>query len=308
MHFVAFLCVIAAIFAETGYSKSRDALENYLPESAAIIPWKAEGPPKIYKGNELYDYIDGGAQIFFEYGFTEALVQRYVLGDTSITLEIYQMNDPKAAFGIYSIQRDCEMPALEVGDDGTASDNLVGFIQERFYVVITTNRATKDTRRVSVEIARAVSQKINKSSQLPDVLGILPASHLVPRSTGYVSGLLGLNTQLYLGDSDILGINGRTVEGVFARYKIKKDQAHLLAIRYPDPAAASAALHRVREALAKRYKAATIKDIPVFLDRKNRLYYLAAERNRLYIINRSDSIELIKELESSIRRLTDKRK
>jgi hypothetical protein len=294
--------------ASTGNSKGPDPLEKYLPESASISLWKADGKPKIFKGKELYDYIDGGAEIFYEYGFAQAIGQRYASGDKSITVDIYEMDNPKAAFGIFSVQRDSEMPALGVGDDGTASDTMVGFYQERFYVVITANKSAPDVKQASVQFARAVSQKIHKSSQLPDLAKMLPTSNLIPRSKGYVSGLLGLNTQFYLGDSNILGINGRTVECVFARYKIKENQAHLLVIRYPDSAAANAALRTTNDAFTKKYKAVTLKDISAFSDKRNLFYHLTADNNFLYIISKSNSVDLIKEIESSINHSTNKLK
>jgi hypothetical protein len=296
----SFLCSALAMFPSQGYSKGPDPLEKYLLESASISPWKVDGQPKIFKGKELFDYTDGGAEIFFEYGFVQAITQRYALGDKSIILDIYEMDQPQAAFGIFSVQRDSEMPALEAGDDGTVSDTMVAFYQDRFYVVITANKSTPDAKQASVQIARAVSQKIHKSSQLPDLTKMLPTSHLIPRSKGYVSGLLGLNTQFYLGDSNILGINGRTVECVFARYKIKEDQANLLVIRYPNSAAANAALRAAKEAFAKKYKAVTMKDLSAFSDKRNLFYHLTADNNFLYLISRSHSLDLIKEIESSI--------
>jgi hypothetical protein len=298
--FASFLCSALAMFPSRGYSAGSDPLEKYLPDSVSTGSWKADGKPKIFKGKQLYDYIDGGAEIFYEYGFTQAIAQRYILGDKSITVDIYEMTHPKAAFGIFSVQRDSEMPPLEAGDDGTASDAMVAFCQERFYVVITANKPAPGTKQASIQIARAVSQKIRISSPLPDLTKMLPASHLVPRSTGYVSGLLGLNTQFYLGDSNILGINGHTVECVFARYKIQENQANLLVVRYPDPAAANAALNAAKEAFTKKYKAVTIKDISAFSDKRNLFYHLTANNKFLYLISRSSSVDLIKEIESSI--------
>jgi hypothetical protein len=306
--FASFLCCAWLISASLGHSKDPDSLEQYLPGSASMGSWKVDGQPKVFKGKTLYDYIDGGAEIFYEYGFTQTIAQRYALGDKSITVDIYEMDNPKAAYGIFSVQRDSEMPALAVGDDGTVSDTMVAFYQERFYVVIAANKPAPDTKPALVQIARAVSQKIKKTSPLPDLTKNLPPSHLIPRSQGYVSGLLGLNTQFYLGDSNILGINGRTVECVFARYKNKEDQAHLLIIRYPDPAAANAALRTVKEAFTKKYKAVTVKDVSAFSDKKNLFYHLAAGNRFLYIISKSNSIDLIKEIESSINHPTSKLK
>jgi hypothetical protein len=210
------------------------------------------------------------------------------------------MNHPKAAFGIYSVSRNFEMPALDVGDAGTDSDTMISFCQDRFYVAVTSNIPAMEVKQASVRFARAVSQKINKSSRLPDLLKMLPAAHLIPGSRGYVSGILGLNTQFYLGDSNILGINGQTVECVFGLYKNNQDQANLLVIRYPDSAGAENALNAAREAFTKKYTAADEDDISAFSDRRDRFYHISADNNFLYVISRADSIDLIKEMVSSI--------
>jgi hypothetical protein len=312
-YFALFICSALALFTSLGFSKEPDPLEKYFPEDAGLLmttirPWKADGPAKIFRGKELFDYIDGGAEIFFEYGFSRAIARRYASGDKSITVDIYEMNNPKAAFGIYSVQRDSKTPALAVGDDGSSSETMVSFCQERFYVIIAANLSDDSIKKISVQIALAVSQKINKSSPLPDLLGKLPKSNLVPRSEGYVSGLLGLNTQLYLGDSNILGINGRTVECVFAHYQNKENEAHLLAIRYPGSAAATAAFNSAREAFNsnKKFKSVTMKDLSVFSDKRNLFCHLVADNNFLYIISKAGSIDLIQEIESSIRALNKK--
>jgi hypothetical protein len=289
-----------SITALPEYSGELNSLERFLPEKATINPWKVDSQATVFEGTNLYDYINGGAEIFYEYGFTQVITQRYVFGDESITIDIYEMNHPKGAFGIYSIQRDPHMSALNVGDEGTEFDYSICFYQDHFYVAITATQPDDNTKLFLLQMAQDVSKKINKTSRLPDLLQKLPRRNLLFRSEGYIEGILGLNTQFYLGDRNILGIDGEKIECVFGRYHKQENQAHMLLIRYPDSTAAYGAQNLVKEFFTNRYDTTNQKDFLVFQDNRNRFYHFLRTNNLLYIISRSSSIDLIEEIESSI--------
>ena len=65
--------------------------------------WSAEGETEVYIGDDLFIYINGGAEIYHEYGFVQVAVQRYRRGDDNVSVEIYTMEGD--AFGIYSFAR-----------------------------------------------------------------------------------------------------------------------------------------------------------------------------------------------------------
>jgi hypothetical protein len=56
-----------------------------------------------FSGQGLYGYIDGGADLFLEYGFREVFVNEYSFGRDKVTLEIFVMEDAPSAYGIYSL-------------------------------------------------------------------------------------------------------------------------------------------------------------------------------------------------------------
>ena len=65
-----------------------------LPPSGFLGSWNLEGKPRLFPGSELYGHIDGGAEIFFEFGFQEATVQRYRSPAGELVVECYRMSDP----------------------------------------------------------------------------------------------------------------------------------------------------------------------------------------------------------------------
>src|SRR5512143_1516884 len=58
-----------------------------------------------YAGGSLYTYMDGGADLYLEYGFSGLSVRRYARGKDRYLVELYEMKAPEAAFGVYSYNR-----------------------------------------------------------------------------------------------------------------------------------------------------------------------------------------------------------
>jgi len=60
---------------------------------------------RIYEGSSLWGYINGGADIYLEYGFDKVLVQDINRNEKNYKIDIYFMEDSAAAFGIFSVSR-----------------------------------------------------------------------------------------------------------------------------------------------------------------------------------------------------------
>ena len=72
---------------------------------------------KTYDGSSLWGYINGGADLYLEYGFRKLFLQEISKDQKAYKIEIYQMIDPESAFGIFSVSRfkcksDSSIPAL----------------------------------------------------------------------------------------------------------------------------------------------------------------------------------------------------
>jgi len=68
-----------------------------------------------FDGKSLYGYMDGGAELYREYGFVDLTVQEMQVKEQQLLVELFRMRDPLAAFGIFSVSRgDCR------GEDTTA--------------------------------------------------------------------------------------------------------------------------------------------------------------------------------------------
>ena len=164
------------------------------PEDSCPPPnigtWSAEGETEIYVGDDLFVYINGGAEIYHEYGFVQVAVQRYVRGGDSISVEIYTMDGD--AFGIYSFARSSSGHAVKLGDGGTSADYYLHYWSGHELAVITAESKFEDLGAAVLEIGTAVAGCLQAGGFEPDLLDQLPIDGRVPGSEVYFTGRLAI--------------------------------------------------------------------------------------------------------------------
>ncbi|HVO72552.1 MAG TPA: DUF6599 family protein [Ignavibacteriaceae bacterium] len=152
-----FLQLTAAYISAQDFSR-------FLPDS--IEGWKAEGSAAIYTGEELYRLIDGGADIFNEYGFSRVLTRSYFdAEDRSISIEIYGMNDSAAAFGIFSLITFNTGHPIEFKCDAYAGDGYLLFQKGKYYISLSGSESTKAVQNALIKIGLLIEKNIEPAGK-----------------------------------------------------------------------------------------------------------------------------------------------
>jgi hypothetical protein len=84
-------------------TESGNAVAGDAPLPRTAGRWNRHDTVAVFNDQQLFDLIDGGASLFFEYGFVRAHSAEY--GDSTgrvLGVELYEMSDPASAFGIFS--------------------------------------------------------------------------------------------------------------------------------------------------------------------------------------------------------------
>lgn len=175
------------------------------PPQAAPLPGKGEAgawipsaPAEVYERDGLFGYIDGGAELFLQYGFGRLDLGRYKTSATDlkkeITCEIYRMAAPLEAFGIFSVKREgsegtsAALPAPNIFDAGQAS-----FVRGPYYV----NILGSETSAPEMEaFARAVAGRLPsaKADPFPPVAR-LPREGKRPGTERFIKGELAAQAE-----------------------------------------------------------------------------------------------------------------
>lgn len=223
-----------------------------LPPSGFLGAWNVEGRPRLFPGSELYGHIDGGAEIFFEFGFEEATVQRYRSPAGEVVVECYTMSDPLAALGIYLGKCGAETPDAGLAERHTAGRFQLMFVRDRYFVIVDNPAGTPTLAPVLVEFARFIASRLPASRPVT-VFDALPIQGQLEASRRLIRGPVALEAIATLGRGDILQLGGRTA-AVAADYGDASGKYTLIIASYPDVPAAAAAFQNLTENLDPEIK------------------------------------------------------
>lgn len=240
----ALALAIAAIGPAAGAEPdARRSDEGRLPADDAVPGWKRAEPARVYSGPELYELIDGGAEIFFEHGFERVTVQRYALGPDEIGIDLYAMRDAAAALGIYLARCGDETPAPGLDLRHTAGRHELLAVQGAYYVVVEDLSGRAERAADLVAFARALAPRLPAAEPVA-ALAALPKDGRLPGSERLIRGPLALESLIQLGDGDILQLVGR-VTAAAATYQGPAGRFTLVVVPYPDAATARRAFAHV---------------------------------------------------------------
>jgi len=152
-----------------------------------VTGWNLAGPPQLFSPDNLYDYIDGGADLYLKYEFEELQVAEYRKDKASVTAEVYRHRDADHAFGIYSQERLPSADFLAVGTQGYYESTVFNFIQGRYYVKLSGENTGAEDREILLAFARRLSQDLAGPSSLPGILAAFPAEGKQQNSEKFIA-------------------------------------------------------------------------------------------------------------------------
>ncbi len=171
----------------------QDMLIQYLPNSREAGNWIREGEPQHFEGEALYEYIDGGAEIYHEYGFRRVTVQDFVnRAGKSVSVEVFEMTNSESAYGIYTFKTHKTGKKVSIGADGQLADYYLNFWKGNILVTLTGFDETSETKNGLMTLAKGIDAKLDLSGKRPQIVSYLQRENFMPQSMKYFRGILGL--------------------------------------------------------------------------------------------------------------------
>jgi hypothetical protein len=207
--------------------------------------WVLSGPLRTFTGQDLFNQIDGGAELFLEFGFVDLRLQSYVREKTRLTLSAYRMEGAASALGVYLMKMGRETPFTEVAARNSSEDVQLTMVKGRYFVQVDNLDDVPATRAEAVALANAfVGGVVSEGSPTP--LDALPAEGRIAGSERLIRGPYALQPYFTFGEGDILSLGGR-IFGVLAEYRVPDGKTFTrLIVPYPGADAAAAALAHLK--------------------------------------------------------------
>jgi hypothetical protein len=199
----------------------------------AELPGIETAKSRTFTAESLYGYMNGGAELYLEYGFDTLVVTEVVSGGKDIKIEFYCMRDAEAAFGIFSVSRFRCNGGPRLTDHQCRSAYQLQFCKGRFYVSIINDAGTEGEQKTANEIAANLIRNIADPSFDPVLFFNGGMDDETMKSAVLIRGPLGI----YNGIPSLIDALG-DVTG-YSALIIRKDQKTIGSLRFDTPAAAS---------------------------------------------------------------------
>lgn len=184
-----FLAILVGLFIQSSFSAI---------DLSKIEGWKALDEALTYNRENLWEYINGAADLFLSYGFEQLASQEFSKDSLIVMVDVYDMGKPLNAFGIYSAERPTKAKRRAAGTEAVIIPPYQALmVKDRYYVKVNVSEG-----KLENEAAYALLQKIAHilpgTNSYPEEFSLLPEKNRQPLSYNYTkqnfSGLSELNS------------------------------------------------------------------------------------------------------------------
>ena len=143
---------------------------------------------EIYVPDNLFDLINGGADVYLDYNFVDLHLCDYKIDDIVITVEAYNHGDISNAFGIYATERSSDYHFVDIGTEGYQEDGILNFFQDNFYIKLYGySESGKSVNEHLLSIAEKVSASVGDDKSFPELLNRFPIKDKVLYSEKFIN-------------------------------------------------------------------------------------------------------------------------
>ncbi len=227
VHLMIFVSILSpgVMFMQT----SEEKLAMLLPEN--VNGWSRSADDEYFDNESLYNYINGGAELYLSYGFNIVMKRLYSSeGQPDITVDIFEMTNSYNAYGVYSHSR--ETVEEEFGQGSFQVEGAILFWKDNYFISIITFPETEESKQTIEEIARHIDNAIDSEGELPPILNSLPQNNLLPETVVYFRHGNWQNTYYFISNDNIFNINDST-ECVLAKYTVDDKKPVVMILEYP---------------------------------------------------------------------------
>jgi hypothetical protein len=250
-------------------------LESLLPKK--VKDFEKSDKAKSFDRKNLYDYLDGGAELYLAYDFQNLLVQDYKAGEKSVTVEVYSMATSADAFGLFSLDQEGEN--IQIGDKANYGSGLLKLWKGNYFVRITDMNGNDQYKEAILQLGKNIESKIEIKGQKPELLSKLPPEGLIPNSQRFFHKQIILNNLYFLSTENLLNLNEST-SAAMGDYLLGKMNLKLLLIFYPDSSSAKSSFDNF---CTKYLKVSPASKRIIQKVEENKFVGLELEKNYLWI-------------------------
>ena len=180
--------LLLAILAASGMASAQDYL------NCGFAPgWEQTGPKRQYTPDTLYEYKDGGAESYLLYGFVTMQGVDCKSGADTMSIDVSQMNDADSAYGMFTANRDPNLPNVKVGMGSQVQMQSAILAKGKYFVEVAqvTANPSSDNHVMLKALLAKIADRLEGQTTIPETLAWFPQENLT--SAGLIpESVLGL--------------------------------------------------------------------------------------------------------------------
>jgi hypothetical protein len=233
----ALTATVLAIACGTG-DESNDVgsgLSALLPSESDMQGWRIADGPITYDSVSLYEYLNGGAPLYLDFGFNELVHTRYQLGEdslSSVTLDVFDMGSEIGSFGLFRSGRPADAEVLRWGAEGYRSGVVAAAWKGNIAIHAEADDDRPELTDAMEHLVESVANAVVGGTSPPSIINLLPPDGMVPWSERIVANNL-MSHEFLPG-------------GVVAIYQVADEEGTLFFSQLSDEPAATEAMAKLR--------------------------------------------------------------
>jgi len=192
---VGLAVLLSAIMVACGGDTPRDSRESlaaYFPDRVEPANLEKVSDIRTFVGDSLWEYIDGGAELYHTYGFTKISTADYRSGDVDLVLDLYQFATSDGAYGLYSMLRPDEPELVTLGVEGYFTGSSLEFVRGEIMGRIVGYDESEATGAAIRGLAQHLAPVLPGTTRRPAMFSILPGDAAVANTDKIIGqGFLG---------------------------------------------------------------------------------------------------------------------
>jgi len=143
-----------------------------------------------FTGEGLYGFMNGGADLYLEYGFSELIYRELTYRGEDFSVELYKMRSPEDAFGIHSVLSFRCISADSLDRIDCLTKYQLQAVSGDYFISVVFSAGTLNARAGAYEIIAKYLPKSELKINFPD---FVQQKEKVTSNLFYCSGNLGLS-------------------------------------------------------------------------------------------------------------------
>ena len=229
-----------------GAQNSNDAsLAQYFPDRTGGEGLEKTSEIRTFVGDSLWEYIDGGAELYHSYGFVEVSTADYRASQVELVLDLYEFGTPDGAYGLYSMIRPDNPDLVPLGMEGFFTGSSLDFVKGNVLARVIGFDESAATGEAIRGLATRVATLLPGTTDRPAMFALFPQE-------GAIANTDKLIGEAFLGQAFLKMVYTRD-------YTVSGDTITLFVLNDPDGAALAEWFSRVSE---KEISPISLADLP----------------------------------------------